>query len=288
MGRHTEWLNRGLPRRVRGGSIPYLPVLCTLAGVALFLAIGHTQSFLEDSGRLSAGGPAAIAAVQTSGALLLFVLRRIFIRLCKRRSVKTKGFLLWRMAEYAAAAALFCGVLPLFSRCFPEAYGLYLKSSAAFAVMLLIFDTAACLAAEHIRREEEAGLMYLSGGTDRKKDIRLTDRKIDFADDSGVIRLSVRSESVLFIKSEGNYISLRREDGGVEKTDLIRMTLSSAENCLEGTPLIRCQRSYIVNTRRIRMMQNEARASFIILDDSNATIIPLSANYVERVTAAAL
>lgn len=268
---------------MRSGSFPCIPVLCALVGTAAFLIVRHpvSRTLLSGVQLLKAAG--LVAAFLLSEALLLYVSRNLFAGLCSRRVMKVKGLILWRMAECAASLAL-CSVFLL---CRPEdAASLMAETAAVSAAMFLVFDVAAALVAKHIQRKEETGLMTLASTTAGGSGVRLSDRTVDFTDDSGSGGFSVDSGSVLYVKSEGNYIGIHYESGEGVKTRLVRMTLSAAEASLRGTPLVRCQRSYIVNTRRIRMMQNDARAAFIIIDDDGDSVIPLSQNCVGQITAA--
>jgi DNA-binding LytR/AlgR family response regulator len=51
------------------------------------------------------------------------------------------------------------------------------------------------------------------------------------------------------------------------------------EKSLEGSTMVRCHRSYIVNTSKIRFMSEEHRMHFVTFDDESIKRIPVSKSY---------
>ena len=73
------------------------------------------------------------------------------------------------------------------------------------------------------------------------------------------------------------------EKGDAVVSHTLKMSIGTLEEKLAGTPLVRCQRSYIVNTRRVKMMQNDSKATYIIVDNDRVPVLPLSPNYATAV-----
>lgn len=59
--------------------------------------------------------------------------------------------------------------------------------------------------------------------------------------------LTVLSDDLLYVKSEGNYIEIAYMSDGVVKTQLLRNALNQVEGILPGSDFMRIHRSYIVN-----------------------------------------
>jgi DNA-binding LytR/AlgR family response regulator len=59
----------------------------------------------------------------------------------------------------------------------------------------------------------------------------------------------------------------------------LRCKPSTIEKSLEGSGMVRCHRSYIVNTGKIRFMGEEHRMHFVTLDDESIKRIPVSKSY---------
>ena len=107
---------------------------------------------------------------------------------------------------------------------------------------------------------------------------------INFVDDGGVLRFSIDVDSILYIKSEGNYVNLYYEKGETIESYMMRIPIGSLETRLAGSPIVRCQRSYLVNTRRIRMMQNDGKSTYIIVDNNRVPVIPMSQTYSSAIS----
>ena len=62
---------------------------------------------------------------------------------------------------------------------------------------------------------------------------------------------------------------------------MLRCRTSDIEKSLEGTSMVRCHRSYIVNIRKIQFVGEEHRMRYIKLDDESLKQIPVSKSYYE-------
>ena len=60
---------------------------------------------------------------------------------------------------------------------------------------------------------------------------------------------------------------------------LLRCKTGTVEKSLEGSAMVRCHRSYIINTHKIRFMGEEHRMHFLTLDDESIKRIPVSKSY---------
>ncbi len=79
--------------------------------------------------------------------------------------------------------------------------------------------------------------------------------------------LSIPLDSFLFAVSDNNYSTVFfRHEGNLQR-QLLRLSLKKLEDQLEEYPeLVRCHRSYIVNTSAIRDVKGNARSLYLILE----------------------
>lgn len=99
---------------------------------------------------------------------------------------------------------------------------------------------------------------------------------VNFYDNGGTLRLTIDIKALYFLESEDNYIKVHYKHNDKMLSYLLRCKTSSVEKSLEGSPMVRCHRSYIVNTSKIRFMGEEHRMHFLTLDDESIKRIPVS------------
>lgn len=102
---------------------------------------------------------------------------------------------------------------------------------------------------------------------------------VNFYDNGGTLRLTIDIKALYFLESEDNYIKVHYKHNDKMLSYLLRCKTSSVEKSLEGSPMVRCHRSYIVNTSKIRFMGEEHRMHFLTLDDESIKRIPVSKSY---------
>ena len=104
-------------------------------------------------------------------------------------------------------------------------------------------------------------------------------RMVRFYDNGGTLRLTIDINALYYLESEDNYIKIHYKHNDKILSYMLRCKTSTIEKSLEGSPMVRCHRSYIVNTGKIRFMGEEHRMHFITLDDDSIKRIPVSKSY---------
>lgn len=108
---------------------------------------------------------------------------------------------------------------------------------------------------------------------------------VHFYDNGGTLRLTIDIKALYFLESEDNYIKVHYKHNDKMQSYLLRCKTSTVEKSLEGSPMVRCHRSYIVNTGKIRFMGEEHRMRFVTLDDDTIKRIPVSKSYYDALLA---
>ena len=107
---------------------------------------------------------------------------------------------------------------------------------------------------------------------------------VPFKDERGTLRLTIKANDLIFLKSSDNYAEIHYESSEKMKTYLIRNTLKQFEKDLAAFPLLRCHRSYMVNIHRVKMMKREKGMVQLLMDDTGQHAIPVSQTYDGRVS----
>jgi hypothetical protein len=99
-------------------------------------------------------------------------------------------------------------------------------------------------------------------------------QKITLFDNSGALKLSLSPENLYYIESDDNYIKVWYTDSkGDLKQYMLRCRLKTVEESFKGSGLVRCNRKYIVNIKKVSMLRKESDS--YVLDLANETIPPL-------------
>jgi hypothetical protein len=110
-----------------------------------------------------------------------------------------------------------------------------------------------------------------------------TREMIPFYDDKSVLKFSVKKESLLYIESAENYVSICYIDKGKVSKYLLRDTLKKMEETFSGTEIVRCHRSYVVNFEKVKVIRKDKDGLKLELESPSAIDIPVSKTYVDNV-----
>ena len=108
---------------------------------------------------------------------------------------------------------------------------------------------------------------------------------VNFADEKGVLRLSLRVEDLLYLKSADNYVYIYYVNNKKEIVNyLLRNTLKNIEENNTNTNLIRCHRFYMVNSRNVKLLRKAKDGLLLELDTDSLCEIPVSKTYLPAVS----
>ena len=108
--------------------------------------------------------------------------------------------------------------------------------------------------------------------------------KITLFDNSGALRLSVRTSNLYYIESDDNYIKVWYMDSGGElKTYMMRCRLKTVEQSFQDTSLVRCHRKYIVNLDKVKVLRREKDTYYLELDCDSIPPLSVSKTYTGAV-----
>lgn len=110
-----------------------------------------------------------------------------------------------------------------------------------------------------------------------------TDPHLRFYDDKGDLQLSIRKECVFYVEAADNYVNIHYKKGEKQEQLLVRTTLKSVEEFLQKQGIVRCHRSYLVNTAKIKIIRKERDGFFADFDVQGVPDLPISKTYAEEV-----
>ncbi len=106
---------------------------------------------------------------------------------------------------------------------------------------------------------------------------------INFNDYTGAPKFAVKLENIYYIKAEGNYVNVYYNNKGGISTFVLRNKIQAIEDDFKGTPLMRCHRTYIVNSNNIKLLRNDADGYYIDFNQTGLEPVPVSNTYREKI-----
>ena len=117
--------------------------------------------------------------------------------------------------------------------------------------------------ARSVIQSNEASTTTLPKNTTGEQLVTDTPDIINFNDYTGAPKFAVKLENIYYIKAEGNYVNVYYNNKGGISTFVLRNKIQAIEDDFKGTPLMRCHRTYIVNSNNIKLLRNDADGYYI-------------------------
>lgn len=109
-------------------------------------------------------------------------------------------------------------------------------------------------------------------------------QKITLFDNSGSLKLSVSINNLYYVESDDNYIKVWYTDNkGELKQYMLRCRLKTVEDSFKGSALVRCNRKYIVNIKKVSTLRKEASGYVLDLGNKMIPPIPVTKTYTESI-----
>jgi DNA-binding LytR/AlgR family response regulator len=105
---------------------------------------------------------------------------------------------------------------------------------------------------------------------------------IHFTDEKGSLKLSIKQDYVCYIVSADNYVNIFYQNKGKMAHCMVRTTMKNLEDMLEPRGFSRCHRSYLVNTKKVKIVRKERDGFYIDLDMDGIGDIPISKTYADK------
>ena len=213
-----------------------------------------------------------------TGVLVVAVSRLIMYYYTKRHALNYLQYAGWIAAE-VFFMSLFYTTYSMYLRPEREVMEIFAESTEnTFLVLLLPY---AMLMLYFSWRDKVQKLRMIEND---KNDMGGTSAVISFLDANGELRLSVKRGNLLYIESADNYVRVWYLNKGVVTSFMLRNTLKAMEETFEGTNILRCHRSYMVNFEQVKVIRREKDGIYLEFGVEKVPDIPISKTYSEKVT----
>lgn len=214
-------------------------------------------------------------------AVATMLISKIAMRWMQRKvCISTPIYLLWLLVEAVVIAWLYIGftrVIMPETICTPE-YTLRVFCCVV-AILAIPYTIVSLYAAYRSQKEENEIIRYrerLLGSNETSSNL------INLSDENGVVKLTIDIDSLYYMESQDNYVKICYENDGSLHSYMLRSRTKSIESALANTTMLRCHRSYIINTAKINIVRNDKSNPVVILKHPDIKPIPVSKSYYDR------
>ncbi len=124
--------------------------------------------------------------------------------------------------------------------------------------------------------------VIVSAKTEKSAEVDGESSLIRFVDNVQKLKLAVSSDAVLYVKAEENYVRIKYLDNDLVKDYLLRNTMKALEIIMQKHGMVRCQRSFFVNPRHVKVLRKDKQGVVVAeLDVAGTSSIPVSPKYYD-------
>jgi len=213
-----------------------------------------------------------------TGVLVVVISRIIMYHVCKKHLINIVQYIAWILAEVMFMAlfyTLFEIIILKDSRTFEDLFKVSARNTAL--ILLLPYSILWLYFSWRDKKEKIEELSEAQAFSDNTRDM------IPFYDDKSVLKFSIKKEDLMYIESTENYVSICYLNKGKLAKYLLRDTMKRMEEIFNGTEIVRCHRSYMVNFEKVKVIRKDKDSLKLELDSPSITDIPVSKTYVDDV-----
>ncbi len=279
-------LNAKLPSYLLGkyqltGTVTF-SVLFALVFLNLYIPFSDTAWFGFGDSLMS-----VLTLLFCSAAIGVLIASRVLMYKSKKYFHMTYwAYVLWCIAEIASICGFYTwltvDITSPENALAPEIFG---KAFLYGTIALLVPYIISAMYFAIIDKNKTISLMsYENIVTDEAPKADTPLQKITLFDNSGSLKLSLSPENLYYIESDDNYIKVWYTDSkGELKQYMLRCRLKTVEESFKGSDLVRCNRKYIVNIKKVRLLHKESEGYVLDLDNESIPPLPVTKTYTDAV-----
>lgn len=254
----------------------------SLVFISVYSPFGMTIWFVEGN-KLANYAIASLVIFAAFG--FLFFSRLILFLVCKKIKLTYWQYLIWILVEFLMFAffySIFTKFILKDERTFFEIFS---RTSFYTFLILLIPYFLSFLYFHFLEKSKELAQLKVQKrkkklhshamGAHEKSDL------INFFDEKGILRLSVKNFNLYYIESDVNYITVHYTQNDELQKFTLRSSLLKIEESSDFHNLVRCHRSYLINFDKVKSFKKEKDGGVLELDHHSNPIIPVSKTYIE-------
>lgn len=218
--------------------------------------------------------------ITLTGVLVVVISRIIMYHSSKKYVIRLWQYLVWALAEVLFMGLFYTLYQKLIlndPRFFPD---LLVVSVQNTALVLLLPYSVLWLYFSWVENKKKLEMISSTGQPEIRKGM------IHFNDERGVMRFSVKTDHLLYLEAADNYVYIHYLENEKPARLVLRNNLKKLADELAETPLIRCHRSFMVNSDKVVLIRREKDGLQLELDLPQVVTIPVSQTYMENILVA--
>ncbi len=221
-----------------------------------------------------------IALTMVLGGMVIAAASRIIMGLYTKRYTMTYiGYIVWIFGELLAmvTALTLATLLTDTTKTITEIF-----RNSFVKTFLIVFIPYALCYIYFIWQENLRELRALRKQIERDETV-LQKAYVQIVDEKGEMRLSIRRENLVSIESADNYVCIYYLNGDKIKKSMVRNTISRVAEHLNGSRIVRCHRSYMINLDHAKVLHRDKEGVFIEVGIEGVPDIPISRTYADNI-----
>jgi hypothetical protein len=221
-----------------------------------------------------------VALIMAVSGMAIGALSRLIMGAYTRRHTLTYlGYILWILGEIVVMATLFT-LFSFFTDIAKPLPELFRNSFTKTVLIVFIPYTLSYI--YFILKDKIRELRALRQQIEKDETV-LQKAYIQILDEKGEMRLSIRRENLVMIESADNYVCVHYLSDQKIKKVMVRNTLNRVAEHLQGTRIVRCHRSYMINLDHAQVLHRDKEGVFIELGIEGLPDVPISRTYADNV-----
>jgi len=212
------------------------------------------------------------------GMLVIVISRILMWQFSRKKALRYSEYAGWIFGEIVSMALAYTLIQKLLLDGTADFTIVFKKSVQITALVILLPYAILWL---YLSLQEKSRLLEKLSKAPEKETIPTG--MIPFHDEKQVLRISVKSEDLLYLESADNYVYIHFLDHNKISKYLVRNSLKKLEPELVRRGLLRCHRSYMVNFEKVKLIKKEKDGLNIELDLAEKVSLPVSKTYIDLI-----
>ena len=215
------------------------------------------------------------------GLVIFFVSRMIMVLWTRRHPINNLRYIVWIVLEIIVVAVI--AAVCFFCIRVERDFMMALLKCLTYSVLLIVPPYIATVIYLSLQ-DKKTQLKEIEQDLDSVITQKAAEKSIiSFYDERGELQLSLAKENFLYIESSDNYVAIWYLKNNLPRKQMMRMTLQRMAAQLQGTNVMRCHRSYLVNMEQVKVLRRDKEGFFIEMGINGVPDLPVSKTYSEEI-----
>lgn len=218
-------------------------------------------------------------------AMLVIALSRTgMCYFAKKHDITYFDYGCWVFGEIVGMSLIYAAAPYAFMHSFSDQFSFFsLWGDAAIYTAFIICVPYSIVMMGLVLQEKNRLLVQYGLREDKNRDKIGVEDMLNFYDEKGELKLSIREDSLYYIESADNYVKIHYLSAGRMQHFMLRNKIRTIEERFKEQDLIRCHRSYIVSFQRVNVLKRTDEGLVIDFDREDLPKIPVSKTYSQRI-----